>query len=124
MKYIMVADKSITIRAIAELVLKKFGYGILHADNGDTAFDKIIEVSNNGDIVLLCIADINLLLMNGSNFISEFKKKYSTIPVLMMVTDIIDTGIEKCRQMNASGYIIKPFRPEKLLDIVNNIVNH
>jgi len=122
MKYIIVIDDSITIRAIVELVLKNLGYKVQGAENGEVAIQLIKECKENGDDVALCISDINMPVMDGITFLHEFKKLDKFTPVIMLTTESEDSTINEIKDLGAAGWIVKPFQPDKLLETVKKLL--
>ena len=122
MKYIIVIDDSITIRAIVELVLKNLGYKVQGAENGEGAIQLIKEIKENGDDVALCISDINMPVMDGLTFLHEFKRLDKFTPVIMLTTESDDSTINEIKELGAAGWIVKPFQPDKLLETVKKLL--
>lgn len=122
MKYIIVIDDSITIRAIVELVLKNLGYKVQGSENGEVAIQLIKEIKENGDDVALCISDINMPVMDGITFLHEFKKLDKFTPVIMLTTESEDSTINEIKELGAAGWIVKPFQPDKLLETVKKLL--
>ena len=121
-KYIMVIDDSPTIRVSVELALKQLGLMIKQAENGQDALDKISEIKNNGDEIVLCLSDINMPVLNGIDFIIEFRKVDKFTPVVVLTTEAEKDIIQKGKEAGASGWIIKPFQAEDLLNVVKRFV--
>jgi two-component system, chemotaxis family, chemotaxis protein CheY len=122
MKYILIIDDSITIRSTIRLVIKNLGYSIAETENGQQALDKIKEIKDAGDEVILCITDINMPVMDGLTFISEFRKTDKFTPIIMLTSESQDEFIEKGVKLGATGWIIKPFQPNKLLDTIKHVI--
>lgn len=121
-KYIMVIDDSPTIRVSVELALKQLGLAIKQAENGQDALDKINEIKNAGDEIVLCLSDINMPVLNGIEFITEFRKVDKFTPVVVLTTEAEKDIIQKGKEAGASGWIIKPFQAEDLLNVVKRFV--
>ncbi|HNX25003.1 MAG TPA: response regulator [Spirochaetota bacterium] len=121
-KYIMVIDDSPTIRVSVELALKQLGLMIKQAENGQDALDKISEIKNSGDEIVLCLSDINMPVLNGIEFIKEFRKVDKFTPVVVLTTEAEKDIIQKGKEAGASGWIIKPFQAEDLLNVVKRFV--
>lgn len=121
-KFIMVIDDSPTIRVSVELALKQLGFSIKQSENGRDALDKISEIKNNGDEIVLCLSDINMPVMNGIEFITEFRKADKFTPVVVLTTEAEKDIIQKGKEAGASGWIIKPFQAEDLLNVVKRFV--
>ena len=123
MDYIMVIDDSATIRASVEIVVKSTGYeNIKLAEDGIDALNKIDELKSNGDDVSLCITDINMPNMDGISFIKEFRKKDKFTPILVLTTECGDKMISEGRSLGASGWVVKPFKPDDFIKAMNRLV--
>ena len=121
-KYIMIIDDSPTIRVSVEMALKGERVTVKQAENGMDALSKIEEIKNEGSEIALCISDINMPVMNGLEFLSEFRKQDKFTPVVMLTTEKEQETILQGKQLGASGWIVKPFRPEDLLNVVKRFV--
>ena len=121
-KYIMVIDDSPTIRVSVELALKQLGLMIKQAENGQDALDKISEIKSAGDEIVLCLSDINMPVLNGIEFITEFRKVDKFTPVVVLTTEAEKDIIQKGKEAGASGWIIKPFQAEDLINVVKRFV--
>ncbi len=122
MKHILVVDDSPTIRVSVEYTIKKLGYQIRQAENGQDALDKIAEIKKAGDDIALCICDVNMPVMDGITFIREFRKTDRFTPVLVLTTESENEKVSAGREAGASGWIIKPFQPAELLKIVEKFI--
>lgn len=120
--YIMTIDDSPTIRASVEYTVKDTGYPIKQAENGVDALDKIKEIKDAGNDVALCIVDINMPQMNGIEFIDEFRKSDRFTPIIVLTTESEDRTISEGREAGASGWLVKPFKPDELLNTVNRLL--
>ncbi len=121
-RYIMVIDDSPTIRISVELALKQLGFMIKQAENGQDALDKISSIKSSGDEVVLCLSDINMPILNGIEFISEFRKDDKFTPVIVLTTEAEKEIIQKGRDVGASGWIIKPFQVDDLISVVKRFL--
>ena len=121
-RYIVVIDDSPTIRVSVELALKQLGLPIMQAENGQDALDKIKSIKEAGDDVAICISDINMPVMSGLEFIAEFRKIDKFAPVVVLTTEAEKDMIQKGKEAGASGWIIKPFQAEDLVNVVKRFV--
>lgn len=121
-KYIMVIDDSPTIRVSVEMALKQLGLPIKQAENGQDALDKISQIKGEGSEIAICISDINMPVLNGLEFIAEFRKVDKFTPVVVLTTEAEKDVIQKGKEAGASGWIIKPFQAEDLLNVVKRFV--
>ena len=121
-KYIMVIDDSPTIRVSVDLALKQLGFRIKQAENGQDGLDKINELKKTGDEIVLCLTDINMPILSGIEFIAEFRKTDKYTPVVVLTTEAEKSVIQQGRDVGASGWIIKPFKVEDLINVVTRFV--
>ncbi len=121
-KYIMIIDDSPTIRVSVEMALKPLGIPVKQAENGQNALDIIEDIKGKGEEVALCISDINMPVLNGIEFITEFRKTDRFTPVVVLTTEAEKDTIQKGKEAGASGWIIKPFQAEDLVNVVKRFV--
>lgn len=122
MNYIMVIDDSPTLRTSIEYALKKFGYQIRQAENGAIALESIREIKQTGGEVKLCVCDINMPVMDGIAFVKEFRKDDKFTPILMLTTESGEDMLKKGKEMGASGWMVKPFKPAELVQVVETLM--
>jgi two-component system chemotaxis response regulator CheY len=121
-RYILVIDDSSTIRVSVTMALKELGFPVKQAENGQDALDKIEEIKAGGDEIALCISDINMPVMNGIEFITEFRKTDKFTPLIILSTENDKGIIQQGKSSGASGWIIKPFQTDDLLNVVRRFV--
>ena len=121
-KYIMIIDDSPTIRVSVEMALKPLGIPVKQAENGQNALDIIEDIKGKGEEIALCISDINMPVLNGIEFITEFRKNDRFTPVVVLTTEAEKDTIQKGKEAGASGWIIKPFQAEDLVNVVKRFV--
>jgi two-component system, chemotaxis family, chemotaxis protein CheY len=119
MKNILVVDDSVSIRELVGLTLESAGYNVDKAVDGAEAI-KLLD----GREINLVITDLNMPNMDGIQVIQEVRKKegYATIPILMLTTESQGVKKEQAKAAGATGWILKPFAQEKLLDVVRKVV--
>ncbi len=122
MKHIMVIDDSITIRTSVEYALHGMGFTVDHAENGADALDKVKALKEKGHEVALCIVDVNMPVMDGITFIGEFRKVDRFTPVLVLTTESEEVKIKEGRAAGASGWIVKPFKNQEMVSVVQKLV--
>lgn len=122
MKHIMIIDDSPTIRTSVEYALMSLGYPVENAENGSVALDKLKAMKSTGEDVALCIVDVNMPVMDGITFISEFRKVDRFTPVLVLTTESEEEKIKAGKQAGASGWIIKPFSNQDMVKTVQKLI--
>ncbi len=114
---LVVEDNYVSYRLL-EISLRKTGIGIIHAENGQEAIDKVVQHPEI-DIVLM---DIQLPVLNGYDATAEIKKLRPDLPVIAQTANAMDDDRLKCLNAGCSDYITKPIMIEKLYDVINNYV--
>jgi two-component system chemotaxis response regulator CheY len=117
-KIALTVDDSKTIREMVSFTLKNAGYQILEAEDGVKAVDVI--KANNVDVV---ITDLNMPNMNGIELIKAIRAnpKYSLVPILMLTTEGDANKKVEGKNAGATGWIVKPFQPEKLVQVIKRV---
>lgn len=117
-KKILAVDDSKTMRDMVSFTLKGAGYDVLVADDGVNALS---AVSN--DTVDLIITDVNMPNMNGIELVQKLRSdpRFRATPILILTTESDDGLKQQGRAAGATGWIVKPFVPEKLLKVVGKV---
>jgi len=118
-KRIMAVDDSISIRQMVGFTLAREGYDVLEAVNGEDAEKKLDE-----NDVHMMITDLNMPKMNGIDLIKKVraKPKYRFIPIVMLTTESNEDSVLEGKAAGATGWIIKPFRPDQLVGVVKKLI--
>jgi CheY-like chemotaxis protein len=113
---LLLADDSITIQKVVELILAEEDFEIRTAGNGEEALAVI--KSFRPDIVL---ADIEMPKMNGYQLCEKIKQDpaISSIPVILLTGAFEPVDEELAKQIRADDYIIKPFESQELISKIN-----
>ena len=122
MKHIMVIDDSVTIRMSVDYALNGLGYSMNHAENGSDALDQVRVIKGKGEDVALCIVDVNMPVMDGITFISEFRRIDKFTPVLVLTTESEEQKIKAGKTAGATGWIVKPFRNQDMVNVVQKLI--
>lgn len=118
-KIVLTVDDSRTMRDMLMLALGDAGFTVVQAVDGVHG----LEVLDNMDQPDVIITDINMPRMDGFGFIEGVRSsdRHRTTPILVLTTESDQTKKEKARAAGATGWIIKPFVPEKLIDAVRRV---
>jgi len=111
---ILAVDDSRTIRDMLSLTLKQAGFTTHLADDGVHGIEVLEGLSPPPDVI---ITDINMPRMDGFGFIEAVRniEKYRTIPILVLTTESGADLKQRARYAGATGWIVKPFEPKKLI---------
>ncbi len=122
-KTILIVDDSATLRASVNFVLTDAGYSVIQAKNGEEGLAKLLENKRAGEKVDMIISDINMPVMDGISFIKEVKKgEFRFIPILILTTESENSKKMEGKAAGASGWLVKPFKPEQLVWVVKKFV--
>lgn len=113
-KSILVVDDSVSIRQMVETTLKSAGYKVQTAADGQIALDMC--QSQRFDFVL---TDQNMPRMDGITLIKNLRTmaSYRTTPIVVLTTEASDAMKAQGKAAGATGWMVKPFDPSKLLAI-------
>lgn len=118
-KKIMTVDDSPTIRQMLSLALKGAGYEVVEAENGKDALSKL-----ESEKVNMLITDLNMPQMDGIELIRCVRQSPGLrfLPIIMLTTESHETKRQQGKAAGASGWIVKPFKPEQLLKVVQMVM--
>jgi len=119
MANILVVDDSSSMRQMIIFTLNDLGHDIIEAEDGVDAMTKIN--SSKFDLVL---TDLNMPNMNGIELITNVRQnpQNRAVPILMLTTESAQDKKEAGKSAGATGWIVKPFQPEKLIAVVNKVL--
>ncbi|MBS3919031.1 MAG: sigma-54-dependent Fis family transcriptional regulator [Deltaproteobacteria bacterium] len=107
---ILIVDDEESFRNVLTVILRKEGYEVEGAVNGEDGLNKISGAAFDH---ILC--DIRMPQMDGLEFLQESKKTGVKAPIIMMSAfGTIDTAIEAMKS-GAYDYISKPFKPDEII---------
>jgi two-component system chemotaxis response regulator CheY len=111
LKKVLIVDDSDTIRRQVAAALRS-NFAVLEAANG---VDGLACAGANVDLSLILL-DLNMPLLNGVDMLEQLKSDLRTreIPVLMLTTEAEPSLIDRARRAGASGWIVKPVKPDML----------
>ncbi|MBX9776528.1 MAG: response regulator [Xanthobacteraceae bacterium] len=117
-KKILTIDDSKTIRDMLMLTLSDAGFDVVQAVDGQDGLDVLGD-----DRVDVIITDINMPRMDGYEVIRQLRKNavHKTTPILVLTTE---SDVEKrnlARDAGATGWMVKPFDPERLIATVRKV---
>jgi two-component system, chemotaxis family, chemotaxis protein CheY len=118
-KTIMTVDDSASVRQMVSYTLREAGYNVVEASDGVDALSKIDSETFN-----LVITDLNMPRMDGITLIKELraKPKIKFTPILMLTTESQSERKLEGKSAGATGWIIKPFKPEQLVTVVKKVI--
>lgn len=119
MRKVLIVDDSVSIRLTVGYALRQGGYEVIEAEDGRDALDKLAETT-----VDLIITDLSMPVMDGISFIQAVRKQQAmkSKPILMLTTEGLAAKKEEGKAAGATGWIVKPIDPEKLLQTLARVL--
>jgi two-component system chemotaxis response regulator CheY len=119
-KTIVTADDSASVRQMVSFTLRQEGYEIIEAVDGQDALNKL-----NSSPVHMLITDLNMPNMDGIELIRQVRAAPNgnrCIPIVMLTTESQDSKKQEGKAAGATGWIVKPFKPEQLVAVVKKVL--
>jgi len=118
-KTIATVDDSASIRQMVSFTLSQEGYEVIEAEDGQDALDRL-----EGTAVDMVITDLNMPNMDGIELIKQLRAKseFKFTPIVMLTTESMDSKKSEGKQAGATGWIVKPFKPDQLLAVINKVL--
>jgi two-component system, chemotaxis family, chemotaxis protein CheY len=118
-KTILVVDDSTSMRQMVSFTLKEAGFDVIEGINGRDALTHI-----QGKTVNMVITDLNMPEMDGMTMIRQLRAKpeFKYTPILMLTTESQQEKKLEGKAAGATGWIVKPFNPEQLLQVVGKVM--
>lgn len=117
-KKVMTVDDSRTMRDMVSYTLKSAGFEVLEAEDGAKAL-QVLEKTP----VDLVITDVNMPNMDGVTLVRRLRalSHFRSTPILILTTEGGDDKKSQGRAAGATGWIVKPFAPDKLLQVISKV---
>ncbi len=120
-KKVLVVDDSESIRDVVSYTLRQEGYEVVTAADGSKALEKIKEEQDKFKLV---VTDLYMPIMNGLELIREIRNfdSYKGVPILFLTTESQLDKKKEAKKAGATGWIVKPFQPEKLVKALKKVL--
>ncbi len=118
-KTILIADDSESVREVVSFTLINAGYNVLVGVDGEDAM-KFLD----GKEIHLVITDLHMPKKDGIALIKEIRGKaeYPYVPILFLTTESQAAKKDEAKAAGATGWIVKPFVPEKLISTIEKVI--
>ena len=119
MQSILAVDDSPSMRKMVSFTLSGAGYNVVEAVDGQDALEK--AESHNIDLVL---ADQNMPRLDGIGLTRRLREhpKFKSIPILILTTESSDQMKQAGRAAGATGWLVKPFDPNRLIEVIQKVI--
>ena len=117
---VLTVDDSRTILAMLHHTLSNAGFEVLQAEDGKQGLD--VLKTETVDVV---ITDINMPVMDGIEFIKNVRAtgNHQSLPILILTTETSQDKRDQGKAAGGTGWIVKPFVPEKLISVIHRVVH-
>lgn len=118
-KSILIVDDSETIREAVSFTLENAHYKVQRAVDGEDALEQLQQ----GQYQLI-ITDLHMPRLDGIGLIKAIRAKpeHQFTPILFLTTESQASRKDEARAAGATGWIVKPFVPEKLVQVVQKLI--
>lgn len=119
MACILAVDDSASMRQMVAIVLKSAGHDVVQADDGVHGLAAAKE--RPFDLVL---TDVNMPAMDGLTLVAELRKlpSFKFTPILLLTTECSQEKKMEGKAAGATGWLVKPFDPDKLLATIKKVL--
>ncbi|MBK6853171.1 MAG: response regulator [Burkholderiales bacterium] len=119
MQSILAVDDSASMRQMVSFTLKSAGYSVVEAVDGQDAWEK--AGSRSFDLVL---TDQNMPRMDGIGLTKKLREspQFKATPILILTTESSDQMKQAGRSAGATGWLVKPFDPTKLIEVIKKVI--
>lgn len=117
-KVILTVDDSASVRQMISFTLRSAAYEVTEAVDGCDALTKL-----SAEIYLI-ITDLNMPRMDGIELIRQIRASpaHKYVPIIVLSTESQPAKKQEAKAAGATGWIVKPFRPEQLVAVVERVL--
>ena len=118
-KTILAVDDSASIRKMVQFTLSGAGYNVVEAVDGQDGLERAKSQQVN-----LVLTDQNTPRMDGLTLLRSLRSlpEYKGVPILVLTTESGEEMKAKGRAAGATGWLVKPFAPQGLVDVVKRVI--
>jgi DNA-binding response OmpR family regulator len=119
---ILVVEDDEDTRTLLEFLLKRAGFEVVTAVDGEHAMQQI-EMMNPPALILL---DVMMPFLDGFDILGRVRARagWNQVPVLILTAQDRQENIERGNELGVTDYIIKPFRIDELVKRITAIVGN
>ena len=119
MATIMTVDDTASMRQMISFTLNSVGYEVIQAGDGSEA----LKLAKDRKVDLV-ICDLNMPNMDGITLVRELRGKpaYKFVPLLVLTTEATADRKQQGKAAGATGWLVKPFNPERLLATIAKVL--
>lgn len=116
---ILIVDDSKSIRNLLAVTFESAGHSTVKAEDGMDALRFL-----DGTAYDIIVTDYHMPNMDGLKLISKIRaiEGYKKTPIIFLSTESQRDKIVEAKNLGANGWLIKPFAPERLLEVLNKYI--
>ena len=120
MPSILAVDDSQSMRQIVSFTLKAAGYEVVAAVDGEDAYEKACRRPFQ-----LVLTDQNMPRLDGIGLTRRLRghPDFANTPILILTTESSDQMKQAGRAAGADGWLVKPFDPNRLAEVVQKVLD-
>ena len=117
---ILIVDDQSTMRELITIALECGGFAVTQAFDGVHGLE--VLKTQMPDVI---VTDLNMPRLNGTGLIEAVRRnpEFDHVPILVLSSEDASVYREKARNAGASGWMVKPFSPTKLISAVQQLAN-
>ena len=119
MPSILAVDDSASMRQMVMFTLKNAGYQVVEAVDGMDAWNKAGQ-----QVFDLVLTDQNMPRLDGIELTRKLREtsQFRTTPILILTTESSDQMKQAGRRAGATGWLVKPFDANKLIEVIQQVI--
>lgn len=119
MKSVLAVDDSVSMRQMVSATLQQKGFEVSQAGDGDEA----LSLARQREFALV-ITDVNMPKMDGITLVKRLRElpNYKFTPLLLLTTESSPEMKNKGKEAGATGWLVKPFDPDRLVATVDKVI--
>lgn len=116
---ILIVDDSVSIRQSVRFILEQSGYTVFEAADGQEGLKRLGEQKTD-----LVITDVNMPNMDGLTMVRKIRETdgIKFVPIIVLTTESQGSVVEDGKKAGATGWIVKPFNDEKLIETIKKVL--
>ena len=119
MHTILAVDDSPSMRKMVSFTLSGAGYKVVEAVDGMDALEKV-----EAEHIDLVLADQNMPRLDGIGLTRRLREhpRFKNTPILILTTESCDQMKQAGRAAGATGWLVKPFDPNRLIEVLQKVI--
>jgi two-component system, chemotaxis family, chemotaxis protein CheY len=116
---VLIIDDSRSVRSLVRAALEAGGHQVIESADGQAGLETL-----KASLVDLIVTDVNMPVMDGLAFTRAVRQldRYRSTPVLILTTEAGDDVKQRGRAAGATGWLVKPFDPAQLRQVVDKVL--